>query len=744
MTLSRRSFLGIAAGAAATAATRGQFDRSPRAASSKPAIDRKALVDRHNPIVRTLDPFAPLSLGNGEFAFTADVTGLQTFPAEYEKSMPLCTMSQWGWHTTPHSADVDPKNLRLTNYDTHGRMVGYHTSSEGQTELFNWLRENPHRLHLGQIGFLLAKGDARANASDISDVTQELDLWSGTLHSRFTFSGEEVSVKTAVHPDYDLLAVEINSKLLRLRRSERLGVRFSFPYGSPEMNAANWTRAKSHQTIIASKTHQSVLLQRKLDGDEYFVAVQWIGDASFDEDAPHQFILSPRGSPEQFSFVVGFSPQIIRGSLPTAAATLAAAANYWRQFWSNGGAIDLSGSTESQAEELERRIVLSQYLTAIQCSGSMPPQETGLTVNSWYGKFHLEMHWWHAAHFALWNRLPLLEKSLAWYSHILPAAREIARSQGYRGARWPKMVGPEGRDSPSPVGPLLIWQQPHPIFYAELCYLSHPNRKTLRRYRDIVFETAEFMTSFAYYEKERRRFVLGPPVIPAQENHPARETWNPAFELAYWSFGLRTAQSWRERLSMKRSAEWDRVLSHLSALPVSDKLQSVDSQPRLAEAYRTGAGVYLAHENCPQTFTERNQDHPSMLGALGMLPGDGVDRETMRRTLKRVLKDWQWDKTWGWDYPLAAMTAARLAETKIAIDALLMPTEKNRYLPNGHNYQRPNLPCYLPGNGGLLYAIAMMAGGWREAPHQHAPGFPDDGSWHVRAEGFNRPLLAVI
>jgi len=123
--------------------------------------------------------------------------------------MPLCTMSQWGWHTTPHSADVDPKNLRLTNYDTHGRMVGYHTSSEGQTELFNWLRENPHRLHLGQIGFLLAKGDARANASDISDVTQELDLWSGTLHSRFTFSGEEVSVKTAVHPDYDLLAVEI-------------------------------------------------------------------------------------------------------------------------------------------------------------------------------------------------------------------------------------------------------------------------------------------------------------------------------------------------------------------------------------------------------------------------------------------------------------------------------------------------------------------------------------------------------
>src|SRR5205814_55720 len=288
---------------------------------------------------------------------------------------------------------------------------------------------------------------------------------------------------------------------------------------------------------------------------------------------------------------------------------------------------------------------------------------------------------------------------------ILPSARDRAKSQGYRGARWPKMVGPEGRDSPSPIGPLLIWQQPHPIFYAELCYRSHPNRATLLRYRDIVFESAEFTASYAYFEATRQRYILGPPVIPAQENHPARETWNPTFELAYWSFGLQTAQHWREGLGMKRSAVWDRIIANLAVLPARD-------------------GVYLAHENCPQTFTDRNYDHPSMLGALGMLPGAGVDRQIMRRTLKKVMSDWQWDKTWGWDYPLTAMTAAHLGETRIAIDALMMKTEKNRYLPNGHNWQRPNLPCYLPGNGGLLYAIGMMAGGWRGAPVKTAPGFP--------------------
>ena len=117
------------------------------------------------------------------------------------------------------------------------------------------------------------------------------------------------------------------------------------------------------------------------------------------------------------------------------------------------------------------------------------------------------------------------------------------------------------------------------------------------------------MASYAFFDEKTQRYVLGPPLIPAQENHPPRETWNPTFELAYWRYGLRIAQRWCERLGLSRNPVWDRVIAKLSPLPVRD-------------------GVYLAHENCPQTFTERNRDHPSMLGALGVLPGDTVDRET--------------------------------------------------------------------------------------------------------------------
>lgn len=62
-------------------------------------IDRKALVSRNNPQFSAFDSLASLSVGNGEFAFTVDVTGLQTFPDAYKKGVPLGTQSQWGWHS---------------------------------------------------------------------------------------------------------------------------------------------------------------------------------------------------------------------------------------------------------------------------------------------------------------------------------------------------------------------------------------------------------------------------------------------------------------------------------------------------------------------------------------------------------------------------------------------------------------------------------------------------------------------
>jgi hypothetical protein len=117
-----------------------------------------------------------------------------------------------------------------------------------------------------------------------------------------------------------------------------------------------------------------------------------------------------------------------------------------------------------------------------------------------------------------------------------------------------------------------------------------------------------------------------------------------------------------------------------------------------------------------------------------LLPGEGIDPETMRHTLDWIWHNWNWPDTWGWDYPMLAMTSAKLGEPDRAIDALLLDTPKNHYAVNGHVYQRPGLTLYLPANGGLLYATALMAAGWDGAPKRNAPGFPDNGQWNVKWE----------
>lgn len=675
-------------------------------------IDRKALLSRHDVILRQPDAWAPLTVGNGSFAFTADVTGLQTFPEFYSQSIPLAALSQWAWHSFPNPAGFRLEDTFET-YDTHGRPVAYPTNT--RTPAAEWLRQNPHRLALVRLGFRFP-GRGEIRITTLTDIEQRLDLWSGILESRFSVGAERFHVRTMVHPSMDLLLVRVT----RSGAAEApVEVVFEFPYGSGVHTGdpADFGSPDRHATEALGSAPAAATFRRTLDQDRHFVRADWPRPGRLRREGAHRFVVAFPGN--SFDFRMAFSPEEFRGRLPGAAETESAVRAHWRRFWTTGGAIDLSASTDPRARELERRIVLSQYLTAIQCAGPMPPQETGLTFNSWHGKFHLEMHWWHAAHFALWGRPEMLEKSLGWYRSIAPQARQTAARQGYRGLRWPKMTDPQGRESPSAIGPLLIWQQPHLIHMLELLYRVRKDGRLLRQWIDLVGETADFMASFAVRGPDGR-FALGPPLIPAQELHPPRTTFNPTFELEYWRWGLETAQRWRERLGLPRRADWDEVIRHLAPLPVVD-------------------GLYVNAGSDPDTFRDaaKRRDHPSLLGAMGLLPGAMADRETMRRTLRRVAETWQWDQTWGWDYPLAAMTAARVGEPSLAVDLLLMDTPKNRYLPNGHNYQRPGLTIYLPGNGGLLAAVAMMAAGWDGAPAGSAPGFPKDGRWTVRWEGLH-------
>jgi hypothetical protein len=228
------------------------------------------------------------------------------------------------------------------------------------------------------------------------------------------------------------------------------------------------------------------------------------------------------------------------------------------------------------------------------------------------------------------------------------------------------------------------------------------------------------MASYPIYESDKNRYILGKGIIPAQERYKPEATFNPAFELAYWHWALSIAQQWRKRLRLPAVKKWDDVIKKLSKLPVAN-------------------GVYLAAESAPDSYTEPSYktDHPSVLASFGFLPQTGmVDTAILQNTFDLIWKSWKWDDTWGWDFPMTAMTAARLGLCEKAMDALLMNIRTNTYLANGHNYQDSRLRLYMPGNGGLLAAIAMMCAGW-DGCKEINPGIPKNG-WRIKWEGLRK------
>jgi len=688
------------------------------------SINREAVVRRHTIHIDKVDSLSSLSVGNGNFAFTVDATGMQSFPESYANGVPLGTQSVWGWHSFPNT-----ENLRIEEaqkvYELEGKKISYTVQvkePERNKRAVEYFRVNPHRLQLGNIGMEITKKDGTlATADDIQNINQQLDLWTGIITSSFTVENIPIKVTTVCDPYKDKLAFKIESPLLNEKRI-RIRVRFPYPNGQFKDIGTNWNNKSVHSSV-SKPGYNSAFIKRVLDTCKYDVNLFWSDKSLFEEKDKHYFLIIPQSAKNnRYELTCQFANRFEKAVLTGFKGISQNSIKEWKRFWQSGGAVDFSGSTDKRAFEIERRVVLSQYLTKIQCSSEFPPQETGLTYNSWFGKPHLEMHWWHAVHFAQWGRPELMERSLDWYFSVADKAKALARRQGFEGLRWQKMTDHDGSESPSSVGAFLIWQQPHFIYMAELLYRSKPTKQTLNKYKELLFATADFMASFPSYNAQTKKYNLGKGLIPAQECFDAVTTFNPTYELAYWHWALNIAQQWRLRSGLPRNKKWDEIINNLAPLPQAN-------------------GVYLATESTPDCYAPDSKyltDHPAVLAAYSTIPANnGLDTTIMKNTFDLVWKIWKWNETWGWDFPLTAMTAARLHMPEKAIEALLMPFRTNTYLINGHNYQDERLTIYLPGNGGVLNAVAMMCTG-TDADKAINIGFPKDGSWKVKWEGLKK------
>ena len=167
-----------------------------------------------------------------EFAFGADLTGLQTLNDSFhEPQFPLHTLSNWGWHA-PHPASAGVKgplfhadgslnyvseNVSIASADTRpgkgNRTVPYqfNCANYNDPSLCNYLHTFPARVSLGQLKFVqqvpsdgcnsIASSSTAVeplNVSKFAGLSQHLEMWTGTLHSNWTYEGHAVHVQTVV------------------------------------------------------------------------------------------------------------------------------------------------------------------------------------------------------------------------------------------------------------------------------------------------------------------------------------------------------------------------------------------------------------------------------------------------------------------------------------------------------------------------------------------------------------------
>ena len=567
------------------------------------AVDRRAVVSRHMVEVNDIDPASPLSVGNGELCLTVDPTGFQTFPDRYPVPDASCatdgtllgTLSQWGWHSVPAPADADLDACRR-HYRTPRGSVRYldaeplagpaDDSTMGSGA--RWLRANPHRLDLARVGLVARRSpvgqvaDAGSGVdgvtpcamplspSDLTEAHQVLDLWSGVLTSRVELAGERLEVTTACHPERDVVGWRMVGAV------GRFAVRIAFPYGSQAWgNAADWTRPELHESAV----HQApggAAVDRSFDGaaePTYRVVIRVPETAEVVPVGAHELLVLADGA--ELDLVVGFFPApqgpgsgsastrasadtgaVVPSGLPDVDAVLTASREHWCSFWSRGAALDLSGSRDPRAHELERRVVLSQYLTAINCAGACHRRRPGWSATAGAAGSTWRCTGGTPRTFRCGADRNSSTGASAGTERALPVARQTARP-GIPGPAGPSRSGPtagraRARSARSCSGSSRTsstWRS---------CCAAPQGDDVVERYLDLVEATAA---------SHGRRRGARPGRVPTRAaagaragvvRAPARPGHDPTFELAYWCWALGVAQVARTR-GLARVARWDQV-----------------------------------------------------------------------------------------------------------------------------------------------------------------------------------------
>lgn len=588
---------------------------------------KKSDIIKYNLKFNHIDSKNPVTIGNGDFAITLDQTGTQSLYEIY-KDIPLSTMSNKNWFYKDKKdikpSYVDGKAYMLFNLDND---PNYQTN-----------RQYPFKYSFMQI--LLYDNDKLIDINNIKDVEQELDLYKGIVTSSFNYKEKNNKTTSFIYQDHD----EFNFKL----QSDNLNLALKFNYPS-------YTKNGYRQDILPNvlvKEDRITLL--------------------YDDKNSLSFKLKSSSKYQIVENTLIFDDNNVSFSL---ALDEIKEGKFLDEFWKcdNGIIID--------NEELVKKMVLSKYLLHVNSTGIYPPQESGLTYNCWNSKFHLEMHLIHSLWNIYNNHVDDLVKSFDYYLSIMPSSLKRASLNGYKGLRFPKMTGPDGEDSPSNIGPLLIWQAPHILFMLQEIYYLYNKENIIKKYEPLISGTIDFMISFLTLKD--LKYQMLDPLLEACESIPLDRCQNPSFELEYW------------RYTLERQPKIDTVLyghQRYDYLDIASKITTPKEDD----------GIYLKTYGVIDKY-DLYKDHPTEGFLMSFFKSKIVDKEKMVKTIDYILKNMDLSSYWGWDFPFLGLSLLNCGEIEKSIEVTQLNTINNQYLYNGYNTSpRDDLKAYLPGNGAFL------------------------------------------
>lgn len=588
---------------------------------------KKSDIIKYNLKFNHIDSKNPVTIGNGDFAITLDQTGTQSLYETY-KDIPLSTMSNKNWFYK------DKKNIKPSYVDGKAYMLfNLDNDPNYQTN-----RQYPFKYSFMQI--LLYDNDKLIDINNIKDVKQELDLYKGIVTSSFNYKEKINKTISFIYQDHD----EFNFKL----QSDNLNLALKFNYPSYTKNGY---RLDILPNVLVKEDRIKLLyddknsLSFKLKSSSKYQIVE--NTLIFDDN--------------NVSFSLALD-EIKEGKLLD-------------EFWKcdNGIIID--------NEELVKKMVLSKYLLHVNSTGIYPPQESGLTYNCWNSKFHLEMHLIHSLWNIYNNHVGDLVKSFDYYLSIMPSSLKRASLNGYKGLRFPKMTGPDGEDSPSNIGPLLIWQAPHILFMLQEIYYLYNKENIIKKYEPLISGTIDFMISFLTLKDSKYQML--DPLLEACESIPLDRCQNPSFELEYW------------RYTLERQPKIDTVLyghQRYDYLDITSKIITPKEDD----------GIYLKTYGVIDKY-DLYKDHPTEGFLMSFFKSKIVDKEKMVKTIDYILKNMDLSSYWGWDFPFLGLSLLNCGEIEKSIEVTQLNTINNQYLYNGYNTSpRDDLKAYLPGNGAFL------------------------------------------